>query len=62
MILIDDPDDPRVAPFRLNERGLANRAQRRDDGGDDGLFMAEGDLAVERAAGLPTVTPLDPVA
>ena len=49
MILIDDPDDPRVAPFRLNERGLANRAQRRDDGGDDGLFMAEGDLVVERA-------------
>jgi tRNA G18 (ribose-2'-O)-methylase SpoU len=48
MIAIDDPDDPRVAPFRLNERGLANRVQRRDDGGD-GLFMAEGDLVVERA-------------
>lgn len=48
MILIDDPDDERLAPFRLNERGLANRAQRRDDGGD-GLFMAEGDLVVERA-------------
>lgn len=48
MIEIDDPDDPRVAPFRLNERGLANRVQRRDDGGD-GLFMAEGDLVVERA-------------
>lgn len=48
LILIDDPDDERVAPFRLNERGLANRAQRRDDGGD-GLFMAEGDLVVERA-------------
>ena len=48
MIIIDDPDDPRVAPFRLNERGLANRLQRRDDGGD-GLFMAEGDLVVERA-------------
>ncbi|MDO8364497.1 MAG: RNA methyltransferase [Actinomycetota bacterium] len=47
MILIDDPDDERLAPFRLNERGLANRAQRRDDGGD-GLFMAEGDLVVER--------------
>jgi len=37
-----------VAPFRLNERGLANRLQRRDDGGD-GLFMTEGDLVVERA-------------
>ena len=48
MIIIDDPDDPRVAAFRLNERGLANRLQRRDDGGD-GLFMAEGDLVVERA-------------
>ena len=48
MILIDDPDDERLAPFRLNERGLTNRAQRRDDDGD-GLFMAEGDLVVERA-------------
>jgi tRNA G18 (ribose-2'-O)-methylase SpoU len=48
VIVIDDPDDERVAAFRLNERGLANRAQRRDDGGD-GLFMAEGDLVVERA-------------
>jgi tRNA G18 (ribose-2'-O)-methylase SpoU len=48
VIVIDDPHDPRVAPFRLNERGLANRLQRRDDGGD-GLFMAEGDLVVERA-------------
>jgi tRNA G18 (ribose-2'-O)-methylase SpoU len=48
VIVIDDPDDPRVAPFRLNERGLTSRAQRRDDGGD-GLFMAEGDLVVERA-------------
>lgn len=47
MILVDDPDDPRVAPFRLNERGLTNRVQRRDDGG--GWFMAEGDLVVERA-------------
>lgn len=48
MILIDQPDDPRVAPFRLNERGLTTRAQRRDDGGE-GLFMAEGDLVVQRA-------------
>ena len=32
----------------MNERGLANRLQRRDDGGD-GLFMTEGDLVVERA-------------
>lgn len=48
LVVIEDPDDPRVAAFRLNERGLANRVQRRDDGGD-GLFMAEGDLVVERA-------------
>jgi tRNA G18 (ribose-2'-O)-methylase SpoU len=48
VIVIEDPEDPRVAPFRLSERGLTSRAQRRDDGGD-GLFMAEGDLVVERA-------------
>ena len=48
LIVIDDPDDPRVAAFRLNERGLSNRIQRRDDEGG-GLFMAEGDLVVERA-------------
>ncbi len=48
MIQIDDADDPRLAGFRRNERGLTNRRQRRDDEGD-GLFMAEGDLVVERA-------------
>lgn len=48
MIVIDDPDDPRVGVFRLRERELSNRPQRRDDRGD-GLFMAEGDLVVERA-------------
>jgi len=61
LITVDHPDDPRVAPFRLNERGLANRLQRRDDGGD-GLFMAEGDLVVERAldAGcVPTMALVD---
>lgn len=60
-IVVESPDDPRVAPFRLNERGLANRLQRRDDGGD-GLFMAEGDLVVERAldAGcVPTMALVD---
>ncbi|HWL44850.1 MAG TPA: RNA methyltransferase [Ilumatobacter sp.] len=45
---IDDPADPRLAPFRLHERGLANRAAKRDDTGA-GLFLAEGDLVVERA-------------
>lgn len=48
--LVDDPDDPRLARFRLGERGLTNRLQRRDDSGD-GLFMAEGDLVVERVLG-----------
>ena len=48
MIQIDDADDPRLACFRRNERGLASRRQRRSDEGD-GLFMAEGDLVVERA-------------
>lgn len=47
-IPVDDPDDQRLAVFRLNERQLSNRPQRRDDAGD-GLFMAEGDLVVERA-------------
>mgnify|MGYP005811566523 CR=1 FL=1 len=48
VIRIDDPDDPRVAPFRLSERRLASRADRRDDAGA-GMFLAEGDLVVERA-------------
>ncbi len=45
---IEQGDDPRLAPFRLNERGLASRADKRDDAGA-GLFLAEGDLVVERA-------------
>jgi tRNA G18 (ribose-2'-O)-methylase SpoU len=48
VIQVDDADDPRLANFRRNERGLASRRQRRSDEGD-GLFMAEGDLVVERA-------------
>jgi tRNA G18 (ribose-2'-O)-methylase SpoU len=48
LIQVDDPDDERLALFRLNERGLANRPQRRNDSGE-GRFMAEGDLVVERA-------------
>lgn len=47
-VRIDDPDDPRLAPFRLAERGLASRADKRNDAGA-GLFLAEGDLVVERA-------------
>ena len=48
VIEIDDADDERFAQFRLNERGLATRADKRDDAGA-GLFLAEGDLVVERA-------------
>ncbi len=46
--IIEEPDDPRFAQFRVNERALASRAQKRDDTGA-GLFLAEGDLVVERA-------------
>ncbi|MFK7917197.1 MAG: TrmH family RNA methyltransferase [Ilumatobacter sp.] len=48
VILIDDPDHPHFAQFRLNERGLASRSDKRDDAGA-GMFLAEGDLVVERA-------------
>lgn len=48
LTIVDDPGDDRFAQFRLNERGLASRAQKRDDAGA-GLFLAEGDLVVERA-------------
>lgn len=48
IIAIDDPEDERFTQFRLNERGLASRADKRNDGGA-GLFLAEGDLVVERA-------------
>jgi tRNA G18 (ribose-2'-O)-methylase SpoU len=48
VILIDDPDDTRLQAFRLNERGLMPRPDRRRDAGT-GLFLAEGDLVVERA-------------
>lgn len=48
LIPVEDRNDPRLAPFRLNERGLASRSDKRDDAGS-GLFLAEGDLVVERA-------------
>jgi tRNA G18 (ribose-2'-O)-methylase SpoU len=48
VVRVDDPNDPRFTQFRLNERGLASRADKRDDAGA-GLFLAEGDLVVERA-------------
>jgi tRNA G18 (ribose-2'-O)-methylase SpoU len=48
IIVVEDPHDGRVTQFRLNERGLASRAEKRDDAGA-GRFLAEGDLVVERA-------------
>jgi len=48
LVPVEARDDPRLAPFRLNERGLASRADKREDAGA-GLFLAEGDLVVERA-------------
>ena len=41
-------EDERLAPFRRRERGLSSRSERRDDAGA-GLFLAEGDLVVDRA-------------
>ena len=48
MILIEDPNDARIAMFRMRDRALNTRADRRESGGS-GLFIAEGDLVVERA-------------
>lgn len=48
LVVVDRADDPRLAAFRSNDRGLAGRAERRDDSGA-GLFLAEGELVVERA-------------
>ena len=46
---VADPDDPRIAPY-LGLRDHTLRQQREADGGDlEGLFIAEGDLVVERA-------------
>ncbi len=47
-ISVERSDDARIVEFRLNERGLASRADKRDNAGS-GLFLAEGDLVVERA-------------
>ena len=47
-IVIENPDDARFRQFRLNERGLASRSDKRNDAGA-GMFLAEGDLVVERA-------------
>ena len=48
LIRVETVDDERLALFRLRERGLTTRADKRDDTGS-GLFLAEGDLVVTRA-------------
>lgn len=57
MIFIDDANDARLAPFRMRERGLNTRGDRRERVAA-GLFVAEGDLVVARAldAGCEAVT------
>jgi tRNA G18 (ribose-2'-O)-methylase SpoU len=46
LIPLHDPDDPRLARFRMRDRQLSlGRTARRSDR----LFVAEGDLVVERA-------------
>lgn len=59
LIAVDSPDDPRIQAFRLRERELrprrvperVRRGQSADqlERVDPGLFVAEGDLVVERA-------------
>jgi tRNA G18 (ribose-2'-O)-methylase SpoU len=48
IVIVEDPDDERLRAFRANDRRLSDRVARRDDAGA-GLFVAEGDLVVERA-------------
>lgn len=48
IIVVDDPNDERLDRFRWRERQLASRTERMDSVGA-GLFIAEGDLVVERA-------------
>ncbi len=48
IIPVSDASDPRLAPFRWRDRQLASRLDRQETVGA-GLFVAEGDLVVERA-------------
>jgi tRNA G18 (ribose-2'-O)-methylase SpoU len=48
LVVVDDPADERLAPFRLRERGLEALARHRAPS-VPGWFVAEGDLVVERA-------------
>ena len=54
-VVVDSPDDPRLEQFRLRERELRPRrmparlTRSSDENVTPGLFVAEGDLVVERA-------------
>lgn len=48
IVAVDRADDPRLDAFRWRERQLASAAQRREKVGA-GMFVAEGDLVVDRA-------------
>lgn len=48
IIEVNDPNDARLDPFRWRDRQLASKLDRLDSVGA-GMFVAEGDLVVERA-------------
>lgn len=48
-IEITDPDDPRIAVFQGLRDHVLRQRRERDDGDMAGLFMAEGDIVLERA-------------
>ena len=48
IVPVERSDDPRLDPFRWRDRQLASRADRTETVGS-GMFVAEGDLVVERA-------------
>ena len=48
IVTVGDPHDPRLDPFRWRDRQLASRTDRAEKVGA-GLFVAEGDLVVDRA-------------
>ena len=48
IVTVEDPADPRLDAFRWRDRQLASRAERAEKVGA-GMFVAEGDLVVDRA-------------
>lgn len=48
-IPVDDPDDPRIATFQGLRDHVLRRRREQPDGDMAGVFVAEGDIVVERA-------------